>query len=109
MMPSASDLKYFVEVCNTLNISRASERLGISQPSLTLALQRLEGNLGTRVFTRTKRGVSLTPGGRQLLIHSRSLLQTWENVHAHVLASETEVEGTYSIGCHPSVALYSLS
>ena len=108
MLPSSSDLTYFVEVANTLNVSRAAERLGISQPSLTLAVQRLEGVVGTDLLIRNKRGVILTQAGKQLLVHSRRLLESWEQVKTEALASVNEIQGSYMIGCHPSVALYSL-
>lgn len=109
MMISPADLKYFSEIAQTLNVSRAAERLGISQPSLSLALQRIEASLGTAVMIRSKRGVSLTPAGKQLLAQSRHLMQMWENVRSQALASVNEVQGAYTIGCHPSVGLYGLS
>ncbi len=108
MIPSPNDLTYFVEVSSSLNLSRAAERLGISQPSLTLAIQRLEQSVGTPLLIRSKKGVTLTQGGRQLLAHAKELLQKWESVKGHALASTQEVQGCFSIGCHASVALYSL-
>jgi DNA-binding transcriptional LysR family regulator len=109
MLPSPADLAYFVEVANTLNISRASERLGISQPSLSLAMRRIEDVLGTPVLVRSKSGVSLTQAGKQLLAHARRLQQTWEGIRAEALSSVNEVQGAYTLGCHPTVALYALS
>ena len=109
MIPSPADLTYFAEVANTLNVSRAAERLGISQPSLSLALRRLETSVGAQLLTRSKRGVALTQAGKQLLNHARLLLQSWDSVKAEALASVREIQGTYTIGCHPSVALYLLS
>lgn len=108
MIASPSDLSYFIEVGNTLNISRAAERAGISQPSLTLAMQRLEEAIGTPLLTRNKSGVTLTQAGKQLLTHSKHLIQLWEQVKVQALASENEIRGSYTIGCHPSVALFSL-
>lgn len=108
MIPSPSDLKYFMEVASRANISRAAERLGISQPSLTLAIQRLETSVGTKILIRSKKGVTLTQAGKQLFAHARSLLQDWEMVKSRALASTHLVEGIFSLGCHPSVALYSL-
>ena len=107
MTPSPSDLTYFVEVANVLNLSRAAELLGISQPSLTLAMQRLEQCVGTPILIRHKRGVSLTKAGKQLLAHTRHLLQQWENIKSQTLASVHDVQGSFTIGCHTSVALYS--
>lgn len=109
MMPSPADLAYFVETAHTLNISRAAERLGISQPSLSLALQRLEHSIGAPLLTRGKRGVTLTQAGKQLLAHAKNLLQSWEEVKAAALSSVNEIRGSYTIGCHPSVALNTLS
>jgi DNA-binding transcriptional LysR family regulator len=105
MMPSPADLTYFIEVATTLNVSRAAERLGISQPSLSLAMQRLEHAVGASLLSRSKRGVNLTQAGKQLLNHARHLLQTWEGVRTQALASVNEIQGSYTIGCHPSVAL----
>lgn len=108
MIPSSSDLHYFLEVANTLNLSRAAECLGISQPSLTLSMHRIETAVGTAILVRHKRGVSLTRSGKQLLAHARQLLQQWELIKSKTLASVEEVQGSITIGCHTSVALYSL-
>lgn len=108
MIPSSSDLSYFLEVANLLNLSRAAETLGISQPSLTLAMQRLENAVGTAILVRHKNGVTLTKAGKQLLLHARSLLQKWDSIKSETLASVHEVQGSFTLGCHPSVALYSL-
>ena len=106
MFPSLSELQNFTEVAVTLNISRAAERLGISQPSLTLSIQRLEASIGTKLFIRSKRGVTLTQGGKQLFLSARDLLQRWEAVRAQAIASTVEIQGHYTLGCHVSVALY---
>lgn len=104
-MTSPDDLLYFVELAHTLNFSRASERIGISQPSLSVAIKRLEQHIGTELFIRRKRGVVLTPAGKRLLSHSKQLLQYWDSIKSATLASHFEVEGQVSLGCHPSIAL----
>ncbi|MCX6118404.1 MAG: LysR family transcriptional regulator [Proteobacteria bacterium] len=107
-MASPSDIQYFVETAQTLNFSRAADRLGIAQPSLTQAMQRLELALGESVFDRHKRGVTLTPAGKHLLSNAKVLLQTWESVRASSQTTMKEIKGRFTIGCHPSVALYAL-
>lgn len=109
MIPSPGDLTYFIEVATAQNISRAAERLGISQPSLTVAIQRLEHSVGAPLLIRSKKGVVLTQSGKQLLIHARELMQRWETIKTSTLASTHDIQGHYTIGCHASVALYSLS
>ncbi|GJM06793.1 MAG: LysR family transcriptional regulator [marine bacterium B5-7] len=109
MLPSAAELEYFIEVSAALNLSRASERLGISQPSLSLAVKRLEKSVGTPLFIRHKQGVTLTQAGKQLLAHVRQLLQYWENTKSQALASQQEVQGYFTLGCHSTIAMHMVS
>lgn len=105
-IPSSAELLYFIEVSNTLNVSRAAERLGISQPTLSLAIQRLEANLGTPLLIRSKSGVQLTHAGQKFLGRARQFVNEWERLKDDTLRDETEIRGRYVIGAHPSVALY---
>jgi len=106
MLPSASELEYFIEVCNSLNLSRAATRLAISQPSLSIAIKRLEQAIGTELFVRHKHGVMLTQAGKQLLPQARLLLQLWQQTKSHALASQEEVQGCFTLGCHTSIAIH---
>ncbi|MBP9778220.1 MAG: LysR family transcriptional regulator [Rickettsiaceae bacterium] len=107
MISSPNDIGYFIEVAQTLNLTRAAERLGIAQPSLTLAIQRLEKSLGVKILSRAKTGVALTKAGEQLLIYAKNLIQSWDDLKYKAIAAETEVQGTFTLGMHSSVALYS--
>lgn len=109
MLPSAEELKYFLEICIVLNFSRAAQKLGISQPSLSLAVQRLEKTIGTQLFIRHKQGVTLTQAGKQLLQHARQLLEYWENTKSQTLASQQEIQGYYTLGCHSTIATHIVS
>lgn len=109
MIASPKDLIYFIEISNTLNLSHTAKRIGISQPSLTLAIKRLEQAIGTELFIRSKNGVSLTKAGNRLLSHAKQLLQLWDSVKSESLASHYEIQGNFTLGVHPSVALYTLS
>lgn len=108
-MASQTELIYFIEVANCLNLSRASERLGISQPSLSVAIKRLEQNIGTDLLIRHKKGVALTQAGKQLLTHAKQLIQYWDDVKAQTLASHHAIQGSFVLGCHPSLGLSYLS
>lgn len=108
MLPSSSEIAYFLEVSNTLNLSRAAERLGISQPSLSNAILRLEKTIGTALLIRHKRGVTLTQAGKQFFHQARQLMQQWEDLKSKALESDQQIQGYFTLGCHPSVAKYSL-
>ncbi|MEM7646235.1 MAG: LysR family transcriptional regulator [Pseudomonadota bacterium] len=108
MLPNFTDIQYFLEVAQTNNISRAAERLGITQPSLSSAIKRLEDAVGTQLFTRSRSGVQPTKAGQELVKKGRLLLLNWEQLKSDINRRESAVTGQYIIGCHPSVALYSL-
>jgi len=108
MLPNPADLEYFLEVAATGNISRAAQRLGLRQPSLSHALQRLEQATGALLLTRSRSGVRLTKAGERVAARARELLADWENVRAEALAEATEIRGRFVLGCHVSVALYAL-
>lgn len=66
-------LRYFIAVAEEQNIGRAAARLHISQPPLTRQIQQLEEELGVQLFTRTPRGMALTPAGELLLEEARNI------------------------------------
>jgi DNA-binding transcriptional LysR family regulator len=68
-------LRAFVAVAEELNFTRAAERLVLAQQALSAQVQQLETRLGSRLFERTTRRVSLTPEGELLLPHARAVLE----------------------------------
>ena len=109
MLPSFTDIYYFLEVARSHSISRAAEKLGITQPSLSAAMQRLEDRLGTQLFVRERSGVQLTRAGRDLLDDGDALITRWQQLKANISKREHEPGGQYVLGCHPSVAMYTLA
>jgi DNA-binding transcriptional LysR family regulator len=105
MMPQALDLKYFLTVCESKNISRASERLGISQPSLSMAIKRLESLAGMPLFIRSKTGVEATRAGIVFKERAEELLDLWQNLSSDIKKQSDLLSGRYVIGAHISLAL----
>ena len=81
-------LRYFVAAADELNFTRAAARLFVAQQALSREIQRLEARLGTQLFVRTTRRVTLTPDGERLLVRARDLVArhdaVWADVHAPV-------------------------
>jgi len=106
MMPSVSELTYFLEVSNTLNLSQAAKSLSISQSALSRAIQNLESTVGTALLIRHSKGVKLTPAGQKIVLQVKPLLQNWQNTKLEALASHNQVQGQIKLGCHSTIGLF---
>ena len=69
-------LKFFTAIAEEQHFGRAAGVLGMTQPPLSQGLQRLEADLGLRLFDRGSREVSLTPAGRELLAYAYQVLES---------------------------------
>ncbi len=108
-MINQTDLKYFLELSQTLHLTRASERLGITQPALSHCVKRLESDLNCQLFLRSKKGVQLTPAGTKLKQSANSMIQQWENLKQNISDDIETPQGVIKLGVHSAVAQYSLS
>lgn len=107
-MINQTDLKYFLELSKSLHVSRAAERLGVTQPTLSHCLKRIETETKTQLFIRSKKGIALTDSGRRLAERATELILKWDEV---LLSAQNEVQkvaGVIRFGCHSAVAQYTL-
>lgn len=98
-------LEQFVAVAETLHFGRAAERLHMSQPPLSVAMQRLEKELGVLLLQRDRRSVRLTPAGACLLAEARRILDDVERATTLTRMVARGEHGTLRMGCMgPAVA-----
>jgi len=91
-------LRYFSVLAETLNFHRAAERLHISQPPLTVAIRKLEEDLGVSLFDRDPRGARLTAAGQAALGPAREALAAADQVREAVRQGSAGLSGRLSIG-----------
>ena len=90
-------LKYFYEAVNTGNITRASEKLMISQPAITKAIKELEIELNVKLLERSKKGVVPTDEGKILYEYIKGMEQSL-NSTLNVIENNKSNGGNLYIG-----------
>lgn len=69
------EIRYFLAVCQALNFTRAAEQCNVSQPALTRAIQKMEGELGGLLFSRERGNTHLTELGRLMQPHLEEVMR----------------------------------
>jgi LysR family transcriptional regulator, cell division regulator len=98
-------LIYFYEIANSGSLQAASRRIGISPPSLSVAVRQLEDILSTKVFKRTSTGVTLTESGQKLYDFTDHFLKESEKLQDNLHKPTSKVKEKIRIGTFQSIAL----
>ena len=101
-------LRYVVAVAHAGNFSRAAEQCHVSQPSLSQQIQKLEEELGERLFDRMKREVKLTPHGESFLRRAVRVLEEVDTAKREAKDATDLLRGTVTLGVLPTIAPYLL-
>lgn len=91
-------LKYFLAVAHEENITKASELLHISQPSLSKQMKELENEFGKQLFIRGKRKTTLTEDGKFLRKRAEELITLFDKTQQELSFNDSFMSGTISIG-----------
>ncbi|TMV48296.1 LysR family transcriptional regulator [Paenibacillus mesophilus] len=101
-------LEYFIAVCRELHFTRAAEKLGIAQPSLSQQIRLLEHEIGTPLFDRVGKKTVMTEAGRALLHHSYNVFHELSQARAVISELQGLKRGTLKIGALLTVVNYLL-
>nr|MEC9421067.1 LysR family transcriptional regulator [Pseudomonadota bacterium] len=91
-------LRYFLEIVAQGSLTRAAESLHVAQPALSLHLKNMEEQLGTRLLTRSRSGVTPTEAGELLLQRARAILEDLARTEDDIRNLETDPSGIVRIG-----------
>ena len=103
-----NELRYVIAVAQERNFRRAAEKSFISQPALSLAIQKLEEELGVQIFERGKSKVSVTPVGAQIVEQAQRTMEEAGRIHEIAKQGNDQLVGTLRVGIIYSVGPYLL-
>lgn len=92
-------LRYFLTVVREESITKASEVLHITQPTLSRQLSQMEEEVGVKLFNRGSRKITLTNEGILLRRRAEEILQLVDKTEKELIEQDEQVEGKISIGC----------
>ena len=98
-------LRYFVVLAEELHFRRAAQRLNITQAPLSLSIQALEREVGSRLFDRTQRRVALTESGISLRADARDILERVERSREAIRDIADGITGQLRLGITPASSL----
>ena len=107
-MVSIKQLRYFSAVAQTRHFGSAAEQCAVTQPALSMQIQELEKALGLTLLERSRNGVSLTPGGREIAERAARVLADVNDLIDSARQLAGSFTGTLRFGAIPSIAPYLL-
>src|SRR5215472_19124460 len=97
-------LRYFAAVAAEGNLTRAAERLFVSQPALTKQIKQLETQLGVLLFSRSRAGMTLTEAGQALANSTPGVLASWDETLRETKAAGSRAARVLRVGFMSSAA-----
>lgn len=91
-------LKYFLAIADAKNYSRAAKSLFVTQPTLTLAMQKLEKEFNIKLFDQTNSGLKLTDEGKFLYENGKEIVQSFDSLAAHMHKQKHQQKETIRVG-----------
>jgi LysR family hydrogen peroxide-inducible transcriptional activator len=103
-----AELQYVVAVAQERHFGRAAERVFVTQPALSLAIKKLETDLGVTIFERRQNKVELTPLGEQIIHQAQRVLEEAERVKILAAQGKDQLNGLLRLGVIATVGPYIL-
>lgn len=101
-------LEYILAVDTYRHFAKAAEHCRVTQPTLSMMIQKLEDELGVKLFDRNTQPVSPTPAGRKVIDQARVVLYQTSLIKEIVNEEEQSLKGTFRLAVLPTIAPYLL-
>ncbi len=101
-----TQLSYIVAVDKYRHFATAAQKIYITQPTLSMQIQKLEDELGVRIFDRSKSPVIPTQIGEKIIEQAKVILSGAKHIEDIVAMNQDEIKGNFTIGIIPTVAPY---
>ena len=102
--PFKSEIDCILACAEHGNITKAAERVGLSQASLSKILVKVEDGLGSKIFVRSPRGIQLTQTGKEFVLSLKNVRSHWGQYAIEAGQVENYGLGEITIGTHTSIA-----
>ena len=103
-----SELRFVVAVARERNFRRASEKCYVSQPALSLAIKKLEDDLGVKIFERSHSDISATPIGEKIIEQAIKALEEVNCIREIAKQGNNQLSGVFRLGLIYSIGPYLL-
>ncbi|NUF08324.1 hydrogen peroxide-inducible genes activator [Snodgrassella sp. ESL0324] len=103
-----TELRYIVAVAQEKHFGRAAQRCFVSQPTLSIAIKKLEEELGLALFDRSSNEVMTTDAGQRIVVQARRVLEEADRIKLMANQEQSELEGIFKLGLIFTIAPYLL-
>jgi LysR family transcriptional regulator, hydrogen peroxide-inducible genes activator len=103
-----TELRYIVALASEQHFGRAAERCNVSQPTLSIAVKKLEDELGVTLFERGKQGVLVTPLGQRIVAMAGEVLEKTAEIKDVAATDTDQLAGPLALGTLPTIGPYLL-
>ncbi len=98
-----TQLQYVLAVAEHQNFTKAALKVFVTQPTLSMQIQKLEDELGVKIFDRTKKPIQLTETGRKIVNQARNIVNESDRIQDIVDQEKGFIGGTFRLGIIPTI------
>ncbi len=107
-LPTVKQLRYFVELEKHAHFGKAAEACFVSQSAFSVAIRELESTLGTQLFDRTNKRVTITAMGQEIVVQARLVIRDLEALMDMARVSSEPLSGKLKLGVIPTISPFLL-